>query len=105
MKDGGPANWREVTFGWTLRGPHVIQSGHIRFEGMDSLIKLRERDSHQCFRFFKLIPQFFTLILQFMTDHIMPFSNLSDVAAERFSHNTEVSLDLFHLFMTHGPNV
>jgi hypothetical protein len=30
---------------------------------------------------------------------------LSDVAAERFSHNTEVSLDLFHLFMTHGPNV
>lgn len=31
----------------------------------------------------------------------MPFGNLTDIAAEGFSYDTEVPLDLFHFFIAH----
>jgi len=43
------------------------------------------------------------LTLQFMPDHSLPFGNLSDIATEGFSYDTEMPLDLFDFFIAHGP--
>jgi len=49
----------------------------------------------------ELISDLLTLTLQFMPNHCMPFGNLPNIAAEGFSYDTKVSLDLFHFFIAH----
>ena len=92
-----------------MAGFKSIQAGsesrNIRFECRNSLVELRKRQPHQCSRFFKFVPELFTVSVQFMRDRTVPFGELSDVAPEGLSNDAKMALDLFHLFSIHGAFV
>jgi len=60
---------------------------------------------HPCSCFLEFVSDFLSPTFQLMPDYSMPFGNLPNIPAEGFSHDTEVPLYFFHLFIARESNV
>ena len=74
MKKLGLAGFESVHAG-------LVRS-HVRFEGTDALIELREWEPHEGPHFFELISNLSAVLLEFMPNGGMAFGNLADIAAK-----------------------